>query len=119
MNLNMPSIFIKMERGSCPYCGGTVRVLESEISETVLNSNGYPKAQESLSYNCVGYCCSCNNPVYIDPTGNGYQTIPYNENSIYLHNKIKDILGDKQKSNKHQCSIPITLSIPDNEFVKK
>ena len=41
MNLNMPSIFIKMERGSCPYCGGTVRVLESEISETVLNSNGY------------------------------------------------------------------------------
>ena len=65
MNLNMPSIFIKMKRGSCPYCGGTVRVLESEISETVLNSNGYPKAQESLSYNCVGYCCSCNNPVYI------------------------------------------------------
>ena len=51
MNLNMPSIFIKMERGSCPYCGGTVRVLESEISETVLNSKGYPKAQESLSYN--------------------------------------------------------------------
>ena len=77
------------------------------------------KAQESLSYNCVGYCCSCNNPVYIDPTGDGYQTIQYTENSIYLHNKIRDILGDKQKSNKHQCSIPITLSIPDNEFVKK
>lgn len=117
MDLNMPDIFIKVPRGACPYCGSTVRILESELNESVLGPNGYPKSTENISYSCVGYCCSCDKPVYIDPTGNGYITIPFNDNAIGLHDKIKEILGDVQGV--LRSDIPIILDIPDSQFVKK
>ena len=63
------------------------------------------------------FCCSCNSPVYVDPTGLGYQTIPFTKHAIELHNKIKEIIGDNQKAIK--SDVPITISIPDSVFVKK
>lgn len=117
MDLNMPEIFIKVPRGSCPYCGGTVRVIESELNELVLGSGGLPKHIENISYSCMGFCCSCNNPVYVDPTGLGYRTIPFTKHAIELHNKIKEIIGDNQKAIK--SDVPITISVPDSVFVKK
>lgn len=116
MDLNLPEVFIKVPRGACPYCGGTVRVIESELNELVLGYDGHPKSISNISYSCIGYCCSCDKPVYIDPTNGDYQTIPYNDNAIELHNKIKAILGDNQKVIKN--SVPITIDVPvDSEFV--
>jgi glutaredoxin len=117
MDLNLPGVFIKIPNGACPYCGRTVRILESELNEIVLNSDGTAKTIDNISYSCIGYCCSCNNPVYIDPTGLNYKTIPFNEHAIELHNKIKQIIGDNQTVSR--SDVPITLSISHSEFVKK
>lgn len=117
MDLNMPDIFIKVPRGACPYCGGTVRVLESEVNESILGPNGYPKSNTNLVYTCIGYCCSCNKPIYVDPIGSGFVTIPYNDNAISLHDSIKRILGDNQGV--LRSDTPIVLNIPNSEFVRK
>ena len=96
MNLNIPGLFIKVNRGSCPYCGGIVRMIESEMTESVLKENGDIMCSANLSYSCIGYCTSCDKPVYIDPTGMGYVTLPYTDTAIDF-DSIKRVLGDNQE----------------------
>lgn len=117
MNLNIPELFIKVNRGSCPYCGGIVRMIESEMTESVLKENGDIMCSANLSYSCIGYCTSCDKPVYIDPTGMGYVTLPYTDTAIDLHDSIKRVLGDNQGV--LRTDIPITLDTPKSEFIVK
>lgn len=85
------SIMQHIDKGRCPNCNGIVRVIESEMTEILLNSDGSPRSSCNLSYNCIGFCGNCQRPVYIDPTGNGYRVIPATSTAVYLHNKIKEI----------------------------
>ena len=111
-------IFKKIKRGRCPLCGGTVRVIESEINELILNSEGNPREVNGLTYTCTGYCCSCGEPLYIDPTGGYYEALPFDDTYINMHNNIKRILGDNQTICSKSC-IGMVVPPPTSDFVKK
>lgn len=97
-DMTISDFIIHVDKGRCPHCGGIVRVIESEMSEILLNSDGSPRSSCPLSYNCVGFCGNCQRPLYIDPTGNGYKVLPATHSAVYLHNTIKNILGDHQRN---------------------
>ena len=112
-------LFRKIKRGRCPLCGGVVRVIESEINELILNSEGHPREVNGLTYTCTGYCCSCVEPLYIDPTGGNYEVIPFDDAYITMHNSIKRVLGDKQKICGSKSCIGMVVPPNTSDFVKK
>lgn len=97
-NIPFSNIVTKINRGKCPRCNGYVRVLESEMSEVLLNPDGSPRSICPISYNCIGFCVSCQSPLYIDATsGSGYEVVDATKEAIYLHNKIKELMKFKDK----------------------
>lgn len=89
--------FIKIPNSACPYCLGVVKIIESEINETVLDDNGNRLSTSNISYKCTGYCSACCRKVYVDPTRNNI-TYPYDKDMIDLINIMRNVLDPKNKS---------------------
>lgn len=107
---------VNTPKGRCPYCGGIVKVIESEMTESVLDSNGFPTKPNGIGYNCVGWCCRCNNSVYVDPVGMGFRTFPNTKSAIDLHNQMKAIFYKEEPDKLLQNNS--LIMVEGNPFVK-
>ena len=72
----------------CPYCQGNARIVESEMTTSIINNDGYLEARGNASYRCGAYCNTCKKPLFVDPTDN-YRILPLDAGYIRLHYLFK------------------------------
>jgi len=117
-NLSLGRLIRHIDPGGCPHCNGIVKVVESEMNELRIGKNGNPISVEGISYKCVGYCTSCYQPLYIDPTNGYYRAFPFTECSIKLNNALRRVFGEDRGSVLTSSQLTPVTDI-DSEFVKK
>lgn len=91
--------------GFCPYCKGTINIIEGMVYCYTLDLNGSPNHLNTEDYKVAGYCERCKRSLYVIPNNTGgYTVYPDNEaipsviHNIYLmSNKFQrsSLLGIK------------------------
>ena len=84
--------------GSCPNCGVSLYVADSEITLMELNKNGIPISEETV-INCRAVCPKCSSIIPMMRHKGGY--IPQNRDAeIWLEVQSKEIVKTRKENDK-------------------